>query len=283
MGTNTNLSLNSFFFKTGHRGCRGLYPENTVEGFLQAIALGCNTLELDIVVSADGQLVVSHEPYMHPAICLKPDGSSIPAEETVKYNLYQMPYEEIKKFDCGSKPVALFPQQKKIKAYKPLLQEVVAASEAYILENKYAPILYDIELKSEQAEYEHSQPAPEKFARLLAEFIATSPLSGKTIVRSFDPTPLQYLHAHHPELPLALIVENNLSAEANLQALGFLPFMYSPESVLLTKKEMRYLKTLDVKVVPWTVNSSEEIKELLYLEVDGIITDYPDLFKTMGL
>lgn len=275
------------FFKTGHRGCRGLYPENTVQGFLHAIALGCNALELDVVVSKDNQLVVSHEPYMNPEICLKPDGTALRHDEEKAFNLYQLSYNEIKTFDCGLKPVTRFPDQKKMNVYKPLLEEVIKACEQYIKDTVYQyttpPLLYDIEIKSEPGEYGISQPAPEKFAELLAKFVFRHNLSEKVLIRSFDPAPLQYLHKTYPELPLALIVENNLSAEANLEILGFHPLMYSPEYVLLTKEEMLFLKKANLLVVPWTVNTSADIREMLRLEVDGIITDYPDLFKTMGL
>ncbi len=271
------------FFKTGHRGCRGLFPENTVAGFVQAIQLGCNSLELDVVVSKDNLLVVSHEPYMHPEICLLPDGTPIPEEDQKKYNLYQMVYQEIKTYDCGIKFTPRFPQQKKLNAFKPLLLEVILACEKYILDHQLPPIVYDLELKSEAAEYGISQPMPDVFAELLATFIVQNHLDGKVIVRSFDPAPLQYLHRQHPSLPLALIVENNQSAEANLEALGFLPYIYSPEYVLLSKNEMSFLKSQSLLVIPWTVNTAEEIREMLRLEVDGIITDYPDLFKTMGL
>jgi glycerophosphoryl diester phosphodiesterase len=271
------------FFKTGHRGCRGLYPENTIEGFLEAIRFGVNALELDVVVSLDGKLVVSHEPYMNPEICLKPDGSEIKPEEDRKYNLYKMAYNEIKKFDCGLKIHPRFPKQKKEKNFKPLLSEVIYAIEAFLKENHLAPILYYIEIKSEETEYGVSQPTPKEFAELVADFIYHNKISEKVLLRSFDPAPLQYLHKKYPLLPLALIVENGLSAEQNLNRLGFVPYMYSPEYVLLNKEEMAFLKQKKLLVVPWTVNTSEEIKAMLHYEVDGIITDYPDLFKTMGI
>lgn len=271
------------FFKTGHRGCRGLYPENTIKGCIEAIILGVNTLEFDIVVSKEGQLVVSHEPYMNPEICLKPDGSEIKPEEEKKYNLYKMSYEEIKKYDCGLKTHPRFPKQKKEKAYKPLLSEVITEVEKFLKENNFAPVLYDIEIKSEIAEYGISQPSPGEFAEMLAKFISENNLSEKVIVRSFDVAPLQYLHKNHKDLLLALIVENSLSIKENLKQLGFLPFMYSPEYVLINKDEMDFLKENNIVVVPWTVNKEEEIEKLLKLGVDGIITDYPNLFKTMAI
>jgi glycerophosphoryl diester phosphodiesterase len=278
-----SLKLFPEFFKTGHRGCRGLYPENTIEGFIEAIKLGVNTLEFDIVVSRDGQLVVSHEPYMNPEICLMPDGSFIKPEEEKKYNLYEMSYEQIRKFDCGLKTHPRFPQQKKKGAYKPLLTEVISSIEKYLRENNYSPVIYDIEIKSEEAEYNISQPMPDIFAEMLANFIFQNDLSQKVIIRSFDPAPLKYLHKKYSSFPLALIVENKDPAEENIKRLGFQPYMYSPEYVLLTKNEMDYLRSLDLLVVPWTVNTAEEMKELLSLKVDGLITDYPDLFKTMGI
>jgi glycerophosphoryl diester phosphodiesterase len=218
---------------------------------------------------------------MHPDFCLTPQGEAILEEK--EFNLYQMPYEEIKSFDCGLKLFPRFPKQKKLKAYKPLLSEVIKACEQYLLVNHLPSVIYDIEIKSESPEYLISQPPPHDFAEMLASFVLEHQLSDKIIIRSFDPAPLQYLHQHYPAFPLALIVENQLPAETNLRQLGFQPFMYSPDYVLLTKQEMTYLKKQNLLVVPWTVNTIEEMKEMLHLEVDGIITDYPDLFKTMGL
>ncbi len=270
------------FFKTGHRGCRGLFPENTLTGFLEAIQLGANTLELDIVVSKDAKLVVSHEPYMNPEICLQPNGNEINSDEDKKFNLFLLSYEEIKSFDCGLKFHPRFPNQKKIASYKPLLHEVIETCENYILKNELS-LLYDIEIKSEQTEYSISQPLPEVFAEMLATYIFKNNLAQKVIVRSFDPKPLQYLHKRYPTLSLALIVENHLSAKENLHHLGFIPYMYSPEYNLLTNEDITYLKEKNSLIVPWTVNTEEEILKLVKLEVNGIITDYPNLFKTMGI
>jgi glycerophosphoryl diester phosphodiesterase len=271
------------FFKTGHRGYRGLYSENTINGFFEAIKAGVNALEFDVVVSMDRLLVVSHEPYMNHEICLKPDGSEIKQEEEKEYNLYKMSYSEIKKFDCGSKIHSRFPKQKKEKAHKPLLSVVIAEVEKFLKENNLPSVLYDVEIKSEASEYGISQPSPEDFAEMLAEFIFQNNLSQKAIVRSFDVAPLQYLHKKYKDLLLALIVENNLSVKENLKQLGFLPFMYSPEYVLINNDEMDFLRENNILIVPWTVNKPEEIEKLLKLGVNGIITDYPDLFKTMGI
>jgi len=80
----------------GHRGCRGLMPENTIPGFIKAIELGVTTLEMDVVISKDKKVVVSHEPFLSHEICLTPDGKEISEADEKSYNLFQMTYDEIK-------------------------------------------------------------------------------------------------------------------------------------------------------------------------------------------
>ena len=110
----------------GHRGCRGLYPENTIPAFLHAMDLGVNTLEMDLAVTGDGQLLVSHEPYMSAEMCLDRQGKEISDSAQYQYNIYQMSYAEIQQFDCGSKSHPRFPDQKKMVVNKPLLMDVIA-------------------------------------------------------------------------------------------------------------------------------------------------------------
>ena len=97
----------------GHRGCRGLMPENTIEAFKKAIELGVHTLELDVAISKDGIVVVSHEPFMSRKTCLDARGNEITKAYDKKYNLYQMTFDSIKQFDCGTKFHPKFPNQKK--------------------------------------------------------------------------------------------------------------------------------------------------------------------------
>ena len=93
----------------GHRGARGLWPENSIYGFLKAIELGVDVLELDVVVAGNKEILVSHDPFFNPLICLDPNGNEIGAEDD--YNIYRMTYSEIKKFDCGSKFHPGYPTQ----------------------------------------------------------------------------------------------------------------------------------------------------------------------------
>jgi glycerophosphoryl diester phosphodiesterase len=105
----------------GHRGARGILPENSIPGFLAALDSGATTIEIDVVVSKDGLIVVSHEPYMNHDICLDREGNRINKSEGKEHNIYQYNYDEIKKFDCGSIGNPNFPEQLKIKVSKPFI------------------------------------------------------------------------------------------------------------------------------------------------------------------
>src|SRR5690348_1825360 len=116
----------------GHRGARGLRPENTIPAFLMALDSGVTTLELDIAITKDKQVIVSHEPWMSASICLDSSGSAIPEKEERKFNIYQMTYAQVQGFDCGSIGNSRFPRQEKMKSAKPLLRDVIVAVENHI-------------------------------------------------------------------------------------------------------------------------------------------------------
>src|SRR5688572_5211788 len=103
----------------GHRGARGLMPENTIPAMLKAIDLGVTTLEMDVVISKDHKVVLSHDTYFSDNITTTPDGKHLSKKETTQHLLYQMPYDSIKKYDVGLKPHPDFPRQQKIAIYKP--------------------------------------------------------------------------------------------------------------------------------------------------------------------
>ena len=126
------LSCNKYerFDVQGHRGARGLYPENSVIGFIKSIEMGVNTIELDVVISKDRQVVVSHEPWISHIICVDSLGLKI-NDDVNKYNIFKMNYNEIKKFDCGSIKNPKFLSQENSFVSKPLLREVIIKIENY--------------------------------------------------------------------------------------------------------------------------------------------------------
>jgi glycerophosphoryl diester phosphodiesterase len=270
----------------GHRGARGLKPENTIPAFLTALDYGVTTLELDVVITKDKQVVVSHEPWMFSGICLTPDGNTITEKDEKKFNIYQLTYEEVKKFDCGSIVNARFPELEKMKISKPLLSDVIVAAETHIKSYTRYEVDYNIEIKSEKELYGKFQPHPEEFSDLVFNLIDQYLPLDRVVIQSFDFKVLQYFHEKYPQVRLAALVENEKSAEENLEELGFIPSIYSPYFKLLDNEIVKELKTKLVssddkksrkmRVIPWTVNEEKDMLALKGMGVDGFITDYPN-------
>ncbi len=257
---------------------RGLLPENSIPAFTRALELGVTTLELDVVISKDKQVLVSHEPWLSSEICMGPDGNPIPdAGSRQTYNIFQMTYAEIREFDCGSKVVESFPQQEKIPTYKPLLSEVIDSTEAYLSHNG-GQVFYNIETKSQPKGDGIYHPEPKEFVSLLLQVLEEKKLEGRVIIQSFDPRTLQEVHQQAPNLATALLIGSGQGNEAKTQIeqLGYKPPIYSPNWQLVDAAMIAYLHEEQVKVIPWTVNEEADMRSLIDLGVDGIISDYPD-------
>lgn len=268
----------------GHRGARGLMPENTIPAFLEALNTGVTTLELDVVITKDGEVLVSHEPYMSHEMCLKPNGEVISSEEEVKYNIYKMTYAETQQFDCGLKPHPRFPEQRKIKVTKPLLRNVIAAAEDHIKSYTFYEVDYNIEIKSVKGEEGKFQPSIQEFSEKVFEVINQYLPWERVVIQSFDFRVLQYWHKKYPQVRLAALVENKKSVATNLKELGFSPSVYSPDFTLLTSQQaVSALKKKKIRVIPWTVNEPQDMKRLKAWGVDGIITDYPNRALELGM
>ncbi|MBQ0737508.1 glycerophosphodiester phosphodiesterase [Aquimarina celericrescens] len=260
----------------GHRGDRGHFPENSIPAFLSALQKGVDVLEMDVVISKDKQVVVSHEPFMASLYMLQPNGKSILKNEEKNFNLYQMDYEVIKQFDGGSKINPKFLQQQKIKTYKPLLSEVISAVENFIEKHQLSSVKYNIELKSEVEDYGIFQPEPEEFVHLVAQVLKDHQIENRVILQSFDIQILEEIHQQHPSFTLAYLVEDG-EATANLKKLSFTPSIYSPHFTLVSSQKVKKLQQQKIKVIPWTVNTTKDLQQMMEFGVDGIISDYPEL------
>jgi glycerophosphoryl diester phosphodiesterase len=270
------IDLPSDFDIEGHRGCRGLLPENTIPAFMKALELGVSTLEMDVVITKDGQVLVSHDPFMSHEFCTAPDGALIPEKEERSHNIYRMNYEQVISYDCGLRHHPRFTQQKKIKTSKPLLKDVIDAAEKY--QKKHGVYAgYNIEIKSTLEGDDLFHPGPEKFSEMLMEVIKEKNVEEKIIIQCFDLRPLKYLHSKYPSITLSLLIENNLSPEENISALGFAPAIYSPDYTLVNEHLIKYAREKNMKVLPWTINDLPTIIRMQQIGVNGIITDYPDL------
>jgi glycerophosphoryl diester phosphodiesterase len=266
----------------GHRGARGLKPENSIPAFILALDSGVTTVELDVVITKDKQIVVSHEPWMSAGICLQPDGSPVTLKESKKFNLYAMTYEEVAKFDCGSKGNKDFPLQEKMKVSKPLLKDVVVSIEDHIRSYTQYEVDYNIEIKSSPDGDGKFHPAPAEFSDIVYAFLDEYVPLDRVVIQSFDFRVLKYWHEKYPQVRLAALVENRRSIDSNLKDLGFKPSIYSPHFALISPDKVKYLQRQKIRVIPWTVNEESDMKKIHAMGVDGFITDYPDRAAKLG-
>lgn len=263
----------------GNRGARGIMPENTVTGMLRAIELGVTTLTMNAVISKDKLVVLSQEPYFNHEISIQPNGKPITLKNQKTFNIYKMNYEEVKKFDVGQKVHARFPYQQKYPAYKPLLEETIIAVEDFVKTNKLLKPEYSIETKTIPKGDNEFQPEPAEFVELIMAVVNKYKLSKRVTIQSIDMRTLQYLHEHYPKVKTSLMVDEKVDFVQNIADLGFKPTVYSPTSALVGKGLVDRCHEAKVKIIPWTVNSVKDMKEMIALGVDGFVTDYPNIYQ----
>lgn len=260
----------------GHRGARGLLPENTIPSFLIAIDHGVNTIEFDLVVTADEKILISHEPWFDYKISTKPDGSPVTEEEQMQFNIFEMTYDETRQFDVGIRGHRDFPEQQPMEVTKPLMKDAIRAIDQYVEEQGLDPVYYNIETKSRPEWYGVMTPQPERFSELLYKELQELDVLDRVIIQSFDPATLIAMREIDDTLTQAMLVFDERPMEEYLKALGYMPEIWSPFYELVTPELVEKCHELGMKVLPWTINDTEEMIRQLRMGVDGIITDYPD-------
>lgn len=267
----------------GHRGCRGLLPENSIPAMKRALDIGVTSLEMDVVITKDKQVILSHEPFMSHEICLDPDGNPISEEDEKSHNIYQMDYATVEQYDCGTKIHPHFPDQEKMRVSKPLLADVIDMAEAWAKETGRPAPNYNIEVKRKVERDGEFHPEGREFAELLIEVLREKGLAGRAFIQSFDIGILEESRKMAPEFTLVYLVEDHPDFRKSLSLLSFEPEYFSPKFDFVNEDMMAYCKERGMKVVPWTVNEESDMQRLLDLGVSGLISDYPDrLVKVVG-
>ncbi|WP_276485957.1 glycerophosphodiester phosphodiesterase family protein [Paraflavitalea pollutisoli] len=271
------------FYKEGHRGTRGLMPENTIPAMTKAIEVGANFVEVDIYITKDKQVMIAHDPYVNVNHTLTEDGKEISKEEAKKFVWRQMNYADVRKFDVGSKPYNGWPQQQKVKSYMPLLGELIDSVEAFTAARGGTPVIYNIEVKtSPQYDTLNYNAGPEEMIKSVMDVVKSKKIGNRFYIQSFDFRPLQEVHNKYPGTTIGFLTgDPKMSLEDNLKKLGFTPDVYSPAYKLVTADMVAACKQHNMKLVPWTVNTKEEMQTLIKLGVNGIITDYPNYFSQL--
>lgn len=277
--TNSHKEMNKHFDEQAHRGGRGLMPENTIAAQKNAIDYG-NTLELDLQMSKDKKIVVSHDSYFNGDFSLTPEGDTMTKEEGKSRLIFNMPYDSVAKYDVGLKPHPLFPRQKKMPAVKPLLSDLIDSVEAYAKEKEHVNH-YNIEIKSSPKEDGIAYSSLEEYVDSAMKIIINKGIESRTMMQSFDKRALNMIHEKYPRVKTSYLVfkTNKKTAEGYIAELGFKPDVFSPHFSLLTPELVKAFHEKNVLVIPWTPNTVEEIQKLKDMGVDGTITDYPDLYS----
>ncbi|WP_315816020.1 glycerophosphodiester phosphodiesterase family protein [Paraflavitalea speifideaquila] len=187
------------FYKEGHRGTRGLMPENTIPAMIKAIEVGANFIEVDIYITKDKQVLIAHDPMVNVNHSLYGDGTEIAKADARKYVWRQMNYADIRKFDVGSKPYNGWPQQQKLKTYMPLLGELIDSVEAFTTARKIPGVIYNIEVKtSPQYDSLGYNAGPEEMIKAVMDVVNSKSIGKRFYIQSFDVRPLQEVHKNIP-------------------------------------------------------------------------------------
>jgi glycerophosphoryl diester phosphodiesterase len=263
-----------------HRGGRGLYPEESITAMKNAIDLAkVTTLEMDCHITKDRKVVVFHDDYLNPKFVLKPNGAEI-SDKDKPLRIYDMLYKDLIKYDIGSKFYKEFPEQKKQVTRIAKLSDLIDSTEAYASLIRKAPMFYNIEVKSKEDKDGILHPRVEEFVDLMIQVITDRKIASRTVIQSFDSRAIKYLHKAYPQIKVSYLIDANYtkSVEQTIAALGFTPFIISPHYKIATSDYVKQCHKAGIKVIPWTVNTKQEIEQLKAVKVDGIISDYPNLF-----
>jgi glycerophosphoryl diester phosphodiesterase len=234
-------------------------PENTLAAFAYAIEVGADALEMDLAVTKDGVLVVSHDPELNREICQAPAGSP-----TV---IRQSTLDQVRRWDCGSLRNPHFPKQQTVPGERiPTLDEVLALAPR-------GTFLFNIEIKIFR-ERPGLAPSPQRFAELLLAAIRSHELARRVIVQSFDFRALLAMHGLAREIQLSALDEVGLGDFVSV-ARSASAAMISPHYRLVTPAKVEAAHAAGVQVVPWTANAVEVWDDLIAAGVDAIITDDP--------
>lgn len=285
----------------GHRGARGLAPENTLPGFERALAIGVHTLELDIGLSADGVVVISHDPRLNPEITRGPDGRFLdgPGPLIHHHSLAELQRYELGRIKPGGRYAAQFPDQAALDGIR---LPTLAALFDLVGRSGNTQVRFSIETKLSPLAAADTA-APEVMARALVAEIRRAGLAARCTVQSFDWRTLQWVQREAPDIATAYLTAqqrwlDNVADRADgpspwtaglsLRAQGSVPQLvhaaggriWSAHFRDLDAAKVRQAQALGLQVLAWTVNEPADIARLLDLGVDGLISDRPDRVRT---
>ncbi|EMF98272.1 glycerophosphodiester phosphodiesterase family protein [Leptospira borgpetersenii str. 200701203] len=272
----------------GHRGARGLRPENTWPAFEEAIRYGMTTLELDTVLTKDNKIIIHHDSFTNPTICQKKDGTQI-----VSTSLYELTLSELKQLDCGAKKNPKYSEQIPVPG-----TELITIEEFFTLvanAEKKNPnrtkLKFNIETKFPD---DNNSQIPigkvKEHVNLLVQAIEDAKVVDRTTIQSFYLPALPIVKEVNPKLKTSALFSltyfqgammklglgNGTRREALQKTLEVKADVISPYFLYVTEEFVQEVHSHNISVIPWTVNDPKVMRKLMDAGVDGIISDYPD-------
>jgi len=253
----------------GHRGARGHAPENTLAGFERALAIGVDTLELDVGVTRDGVVVIHHDRRLNPDVARGVDGKWVRAPAPT---IYSLSYAELARYDVGrirpgSDYARRFPHQQPIDGARiPRLSDLwpIAPRVRFNIETKLVP------------EAPEETLPPEPFARAVIAEVRRAGVAPRATIQSFDFRTLAVVQREAPEIRTAYLTSGQRGDDVVKRVHALQGTIWSPNYQDLDPVALAAARGLGLKVIPWTVNEPADIARVLAMNVDGLITDYPD-------
>jgi glycerophosphoryl diester phosphodiesterase len=252
----------------GHRGARGHLPENTLPSFERALEIGVDTLELDVGVTRDGVVVIHHDRRLNPDVARGPDGQWVKAPAPT---IHSLGFEELRRYDVGrirpgSEYAARFPHQKAIDGTRiPRLSDVLSMPN----------VRFNVETKL-VAEAPEETLAPEPFARAVIAEVRKAAVAARTTLQSFDFRTLAVVQREAPEITTAYLTSGQKGPAIPKLVRESGGAIWSPNFLDLDADSLAAAREAKVRVIVWTVNEPADVRRMLEMKVDGIISDYPD-------
>jgi glycerophosphoryl diester phosphodiesterase len=243
----------------GHRGARARRPENTIPAFEYAIAHGVDALEMDMAVTKDNVIVISHDPILEPPVCSGPSAKAV---------IRQLTLAEVRQWDCGAVRNPRFETQQTVPGTRiPTLDDVFQLASRGTFD-------YNIETKSFPDHPEYT-PSPEEFSRIVLEKIRHYHLEKRIILQSFDFRTLIAMRKLAPEVRLSALIENDARDFTAVSAAAANAEIVSPEFHLAMPEKVAAAHRAGLQIVPWTANTPADWDKLIAAKVDAIISDDP--------
>jgi glycerophosphoryl diester phosphodiesterase len=242
----------------GHRGARALRPENTIPAFEYAIQAGVDVLEMDMAVTKDNVIVISHDPVLRAPVCTGPRPEAA---------IHELTLEQVRQWDCGGVRNPQFPKQTPVAGTRmPTLDDVFRLAARGSFE-------FNLETKSFPDRPQYTPP-PDEFARLVLDKIRQYKLEKRVILQSFDFRTLIAMKKLAPEIRRSALTQTD-RRDFTAIASGAQAGIISPHYTLVTKEKVAAAHAAGLQVAPWTANARADWDRLIEAGADAIISDDP--------